>query len=110
MKQFFVHFIWRPGGADSNRIILADEYRRYTWNTKTSLTGFATLLKAKIENIFEGVSVELRPVDMTTDMMVIADSLEIWDIKNFAREISRTLAISEFIDKQDWHEPDEVVE
>ena len=108
MEQFFIHFVWRPG--DDNQVILADEYRSYKWNTKISMTGFAMLLKSKIENTYEFVSVDLRPVDATTDMMILTDSMELWDIKQIARTISQTLAISEFIDKGEWHEPDEVVE
>ncbi len=104
-ENLFVYFVWRPSG--NNQVILTDEHTIYKWYTKTSMTGLATLLKSNIENTYKLVSVTLQPIDGTTDKMVITDATDLWGIKTFARTISRVLAISEFIDKKEWHEPNE---
>ena len=113
MRQFFVNFIRRL--SRENEVTLGNDEEIlippiYIWYTKVSMTGLATMLKSNIANSFEGVSVDLHPLDEAEDIMIIRDSLDLWDIKQFAKTISKVLAIQEFIDKGEWHEPDNEVE
>ncbi len=107
MKVWHLRFIWTPGG---NKVELMGGRKRYIWHTNTSMTGFATLLKARLENMFEGVHTELKPVNPAVDLMIVEDQLDLWTIEQVAKDVSKALAILEFIDKGEWHQPDEVVE
>ena len=111
MRQYFIEFKWRPNGHKHNQLTLRDEESNsYTWYTKTSMSALESMLKANISNTFEGVSVELNAVNGTSELMVITDSIGLWHIRQFRDTISRVLAIQEFIDRREWHEPDEAVE